>query len=261
MNVKNTALRLAGAAMIAVALAPWVGGAAANAAVTVYLDKKWTGTDSETSTVTQAGCAYAEVQQEHAGQGWHFVLPGGDGLTTFTANFQSAGQVTVTTTETASGVIVQGGKGAVVYTPTDDVLVSLAAFADHAGQGSAATAGNNDMQLSHLCNGEATPTETPTPSVSTTTPATVTTTPATVTTTPATVTSTPASVLATTAKASPAVSVKGTKAGTVKAVLPHTGSGVPVGLLLATSLALLLGGGALMMLPGLAPARGKRRRH
>ena len=44
----------------------------------------------------------------------------------------------------------------------------------------------------------------------------------------------------------PAVSVKGTKAGTVKSVLPHTGSGVPVGLLLATSLALLLGGGALM---------------
>jgi hypothetical protein len=254
MKVKNTALRLAGAAMIAVALAPWVGGAAANAAVTVYLDKKWTGTNSATSNVSQAGCAYAEVQQEHAGQGWHFVLPGGDGLTTFTANFQSAGQVTVTTTETAKGVIVQGGKGAVVYTPTDDVLVALAAFADHAGQGSAASAGTNDMQLSHLCNGEATPTETPTPSVSTTTPATV-------TTTPATVTSTPASVLATTAKASPAVSVKGTKAGTVKAVLPHTGSGVKVGLLLATSLALLLGGGALMMLPGLAPARGKRRRH
>jgi len=68
-------------------------------------------------------------------------------------------------------------------------------------------------------------------------------------------------VLPTTASASPAVSVKGTKAGTVQAVLPHTGSGVPVGLLLATSLALLLGGGALMMLPGLAPARGKRRRH
>jgi hypothetical protein len=256
MNVKNTALRLAGAAMVAVALAPWVGGAAANAAVTVYLDKKWTGTDSATSTVSQAGCAYAEVHQTHAGQGWHFVLPGGDGLTTFTANFQKAGRVTVTTTETAAGVIVQGGSGAVVYTPTDDVLVALAIFADHAGQGSAATAGNNDMQLSHLCNGEATPT--PTPSVSTSSA--VVTTPSTVTTTPAKVT-TPASVLATTAKASPAVSVKGTKAGTVKAVLPHTGSGLPVGVLLATSLALLLGGGALLMLPGLAPARGKRRRH
>ena len=41
----------------------------------------------------------------------------------------------------------------------------------------------------------------------------------------------------------------------------QSGSGLPVGLLLATSLALLLGGGALMMLPGLALARGKRRRH
>jgi hypothetical protein len=258
MNVKNTALRLAGAAMVAVALAPWVGGAAANAAVTVYLDQKWTGTDSETSTVTQAGCAYAEVLQEHAGQGWHFVLPGGDGLTSFTANFQTAGQVTVTTTETAAGVIVQGGKGAVVYTPTDDVLVSLAAFADHAGQGSAATAGTNDMQLSHLCNGESTPTESPTPTASqfsvpvTSTP---------VVTTPAVVTTSATAAVLPTKASTPAVSVKGTKAGTVKSVLPHTGSGVPVSLLLATSLALLLGGGALMMLPGLAPARGKRRRH
>jgi hypothetical protein len=63
-------------------------------------------------------------------------------------------------------------------------------------------------------------------------------------------------VLPTKASASPEVSVKGTKT-----VLPHTGSGVKVSLMLATSLALLLGGGAMMMLPGLAPARGKRRRH
>jgi hypothetical protein len=247
MNVKNTALRLAGAAMIAVALAPWVGGAAANAAVTVNLDDKWIGTNSATSTVSQAGCAYAEVQMTHDGQGWHFVLPGGSGLSEFTASFQSAGLVTVTTTETAKGVIVQGGKGAVVYTPTDDVLVASAAVGGHAGQGTALS-GPNPMQLSHLCNGEATPTETPTPSVSTS--STVVTTPATVATTPA------ASVLPTKASAAPEVSVKGTKT-----VLPHTGSGVKVSLLLATSLALLLGGGALMMLPGLAPARGKRRRH
>ena len=244
MKVKNTALRLAGAAMIAVALAPWVGGAAANAAVTVYLDAKWNGTNSATSTVVQADCAYDEVHLTHAGQGWHFVLPGGSGLTSFTASFQTAGLVTVTTTETASGVIVQDGKGAVVYTPTADVLV--AAFNGHAGQGTAESA-PNEMQLSHLCTGSTpTPTPTPTPSTSSA-PAT---TPATVTTTPA------ASVLPTKASASPEVSVKGTKT-----VLPHTGSGVKVGLLLATSLALLLGGGAMMMLPGLAPARGKRRRH
>jgi outer membrane lipoprotein-sorting protein len=242
MNVKNTALRLAGAAMIAVALAPWVGGAAANAAVNVYLDAKWNGTNSATSTVTQADCSYDEVQMTHSGQGWHFILPGGSGLTSFTASFQTAGLVTVTTTETASGVIVQDGKGAVIYTPTADVLV--AAFNGHAGQGTAESA-PNEMQLSHLCTGS-TPTPTPTPSTSSapvTTPATVATTPA-------------ASVLPTKASSTPEVSVKGTKT-----VLPHTGSGLPVGVLLGTSLALLLGGGALMMLPGLAPARGKRRRH
>ena len=37
MNVKNTALRLAGVAMVAVALAPWVGGSPASAtAPTTY---------------------------------------------------------------------------------------------------------------------------------------------------------------------------------------------------------------------------------
>jgi hypothetical protein len=253
MNVKNTALRLAGAAMMAVALAPWVGGAAAQAAVTVHLDKKWIGTSSASTTVVHDTCSYAELTATHTGTGWHFVLPGGDGLTTFTAYFQSAGALTVTTTETATGVVVQGGKGAVIYTPTDDTLV--AGPSTYPGDGEAADAGTGDMQLSHICTG--TPVETTSAPVTTTAPATT----SAPVTTPATVTTPPASVLATTAKASPAVSVKGTKAGTVKAVLPHTGSGLPVGVLLATSLALLLGGGALMMLPGLAPARGKRRRH
>jgi len=257
MNVKNTALRLAGAAMMAVALAPWVGGVAAQAAVTVHLDKKWIGTSSTTETVVHADCSYAELTATHTGTGWHFVLPGGDGLTTFTAYFQTAGALTVTTTETATGVIVQGGKGAVIYTPTDDTLV--AGPSTYPGDGEAASAGTGDMQLSHICTGT-TPSPTPTPSqqsVPVTSSAPVTTPASTPASTPAT--TPPASVLPT--SATPAVSVKGTKAGTVKSVLPHTGSGLPVGLLLATSLALLLGGGALMMLPGLAPARGKRRRH
>jgi hypothetical protein len=93
----------------------------------------------------------------HNSQGWHFVLPGGSGLTTFTANFQTAGKVTVTTTDSAAGVIVQGGKGAVVFTNGDDVLLNSADFANHPGQGSAATAGTNDMQLSHLCTDAPTP--------------------------------------------------------------------------------------------------------
>ena len=158
MKLRSTMMRLAGAGMIAVAVVPWLGGGSASAAVNVYVAAKWNGTNSATSTVSQAGCDYAEVTDiSHNSQGWHFVLPGGSGLTTFTANFQTAGKVTVTTTDTAAGVIVQGGKGAVVFTNGDDVLVNSADFANHPGQGSAATAGNNDMQLSHLCTDAPTP--------------------------------------------------------------------------------------------------------
>ena len=48
---------------------------------------------------------------------------------------------------------------------------------------------------------------------------------------------------------------------TSAATLPHTGSGLPIGVLLVVSLGLLLAGGALLMLPGLAFQKGKRRRH
>jgi hypothetical protein len=158
MKLRSTMMRLAGAGMIAVAVVPWLGGGSASAAVNVYVAAKWNGTDSATSNVSQAGCDYAEVTDiAHHSQGWHFVLPGGSGLTTFSANFQSAGKVTVTTTDSVRGVIVQGGKGAVVFTNGDDVLLNSADFANHPGQGSAATAGNNDMQLSHLCTGGPTP--------------------------------------------------------------------------------------------------------
>ena len=157
MKLRSTMMRLAGAGMIAVAVVPWLGGAAASAAVTVYVDAKWDGTSSATSTVSQAGCDYAEVTDiSHKSQGWHFVLPGGSGLTSFTANFQTAGKVTVTTVDSANGVIVQAGKGAVVYTAGDDVLLNSADFANHPGQGSAAS-GSNPMQLSHLCNDGVTP--------------------------------------------------------------------------------------------------------
>jgi hypothetical protein len=157
MKLRSTMMRLAGAGMIAVAVVPWLGGASASAAVTVYVDAKWDGTNSATSTVSQAGCDYAEVTDiSHKSQGWHFVLPGGSGLTSFTANFQTAGKVTVTTVDSENGVIVQGGKGAVVYTAGADVLLNSADFANHPGQGSAAS-GSNPMQLSHLCNDGVTP--------------------------------------------------------------------------------------------------------
>jgi len=268
MKFRSTMMRLAGAGMIAVAVAPWLGGASASAAVNVYVDAKWNGTDSATSTVSQAGCAYAEVTAiPHNSQGWHFVLPGGSGLTTFTANFQTAGKVTVTTTDSAAGVIVQGGKGAVVFTNGDDVLVNSAAFANHPGQGSAATAGTNDMQLSHLCNDTPTPPEESTPPASTPPQTTPVTTPATTpVTTPAT---TPATTpVTTTAASTPATSVLPTKVAnspktSVEAVkvpreLPHTGGSDLLGLG-AVSVGLLLLGGALFAAPNLAVQRSDRR--
>jgi hypothetical protein len=158
MKIRSMMMRCAGAGMIAMAVVPWLGAGSASAAVNVYVAAKWDGTDSATSNVSRAGCDYAEVTGiSHKSQGWHFVLPGGSGLTSFTANFEGIGKVTVTTTDSASGVIVQGGKGAVVFTNGDAVLRSTADFAGHPGQGSASTAGKNDMQLSHLCTGAPTP--------------------------------------------------------------------------------------------------------
>jgi len=246
MKLKNTALRLAGAAMVAIALAPWVGGSSASAAApetfnaTVKQDQvPTTAADVENQQTDCPNWAVGDAQDS-----FHFVTDAQYKFTSLTVEF-STGTVTLTT-----GQFGPPDDGhAYVEAPAGATLVNAWATLDPVPAAGSPAA---DFQLSHVCVG--------TP-VTTTTPATVTTTPATVTTTPATVTTTPASVLATTAKASPAVSVKGTKAGTVKSVLPHTGSGLPVGVLLGTSLALLLGGGALMMLPGLAPARGKRRRH
>ena len=239
MKVKNTALRLAGVAMVAVALAPWVGGSTASATAPATYNSMVKQSQVPV-TAANFGSQSTDCPDWTAGGGtdsFHFVADAQLVFDSITVEF-STGTVTAT----------PHSKHAYISAPAGATLVNAwATLSPAPAEGPAA-----DFQLSHVCVG--------TP-VTTTTPATETTTPATVTTTPATVVSTPASVLATTAKASPAVSVKGTKAGTVKAVLPHTGSGLPVGVLLAASLGLLLGGGALMMLPGLAPARGKRRRH
>jgi len=241
MKHKTTAVRLLGALLMAVALLPWVSGTAAQAAVTVHLDKKWIGFNSATGEVQHSDCAYAEIQQTHSGTGWHFVLTGGSGLTTFTAYFQTAGAITVTTTETASGVIVQDGKGAVIFTPTADTLV--AGPSTYPGDGTAAS--GDTLQLSHICTGiPSTPPSTP--------PAT--------TTTPPVTTTTPAAPGTTTAAASPSTSVQGAKNAKPPAVLPKTGSGMSLGTGLAISLGLLLGGAALMFGSGrVALAKGKRR--
>ncbi|HEU4911713.1 MAG TPA: hypothetical protein VFV76_07445 [Actinomycetes bacterium] len=277
MQTKSTMRRVLGAVMITVAIAPWVGGTAAQAAVTVLLAEKWNNTSSTNESLDRSGCQYTELVVSHAGVGWHFVLPGGSGLTSFSANFQSAGTITVTTTDTANGAIVQGGKGAVIFTPSDDTLVGIAAFSGRAGQGTAATSGNNDMQLSHICN-DGLPTVTTSAPATTTTSAPATTTtsaPATVPvagTTSAVETTAETSVLSTkvgtttddsqTPEAT--VSVRGVKTGGGGDVLADTGfGGLPLGMALAVSLGLLLGGATLLLVPGrVTVERSKhRRRH
>jgi hypothetical protein len=295
MQVRKAVLRAAGAAMVICAVAPWIGAGSASASVTVFVAAKWNGTDSATTTaVPSAGCDYTEIKTTHTGQGWHFVLPGGGGLTSFSANFATAGTITVTTTETAAGVIVQGGKGAVVFTPSDDVLTNTAAFANHPGTGTAASAGSNDMQLSHLCGGGVTPPidectnidgnqsevpagyhqnedgtcspddsappSSPPPSTETVTPPTSITPPTSVTppvSTPPTTASQQVSVLPTKKSSTPTTSVLGTKAGSE---LPHTGNSLPVTALVVISLGLLAGGGALVAAPAVARSN-KHRRH
>ena len=250
MKTKSTAVRLFGGLLMAVALLPWLGGTAAQAAVTVHVDTKWIGTSSTTAGVNHADCNYEEIKQAHTGTGWHFVLTGTTGLTSFTAYFNT-GAVTVTTTETASGVIVQGGKGAVVYTSTAATLV--AGPSTFPGDG-ISNGGEDIMQLSHICTG--TPTTPPSTPVSTpvTTPAS---TPAS---TPAK--TPPASVLPTKASSSPSTSVEAVKNKKPPAVLPKTGSGMSLGMALTVSFGLLLGGAALMFFPrGLTVEKGKRRRH
>ena len=244
MKHKTTAVRLLGGLLMAVALLPWLGGAAAQAAVNVHLDKKWIDFNA-TGDITHASCAYDEIEQVHTGTGWHFVLTGTTGLTSFTAYFQTAGAVTVTTTETAAGVIVQGGKGAVIYTNTADTL--KAGPSGYPGDGES-TGGEDIMQLSHICTG------TPTTSPPVTTPPPGTTTP------PPGTTSAPAVAPSTTKAApKPSTSVEGVKNAKPPAVLPKTGSGMSLGTALAISLGLLLAGAALMSLPRRVAVERKRR--
>jgi hypothetical protein len=74
--------------------------------------------------------------------------------------------------------------------------------------------------------------------------------------------SAPASVLPSKATTKATTEVKGVKNRKPPAVLPHTGSGMSLGMALTVSFGLLLGGAALMFAPrGLTAEKGKRRRH
>jgi hypothetical protein len=71
-------------------------------------------------------CSYQELASRTPPMyGWHFVLPGGTAtFDTLTAHFATAGDVSLPGPD---GGFVQDGKGAVVYTSTDDTLTGAVA--------------------------------------------------------------------------------------------------------------------------------------
>ena len=285
MTTKRTAVRLLGAAMMTLAIAPWVGGGSASAitkaAADISVKDSQVPTTAEDVANQQTDCP--GFVEGGAFDVWHFVLDGNThDFVELTAEF-STGNVTITSFGPPSA------KHAYVQTPAGSVLND--AYAD-------VTPNTNlpgDFQLSHVCVGTP-PTTTSAPATTTTSaPATTTTTATTsapVTTTTTATTSAPAttttgsattttaaaaattatsgaSVLPTKVEASEsaaegtevAVAVEGTKTGGGQ--LAATGSGLSVGMALAVSLGLLLGGAALLAVPGrLAVERGRhRRRH
>lgn len=100
-------------------------------------------------------CAFPGLATQTTQWGWHFVLPGGEAtFVSLTAEFEDAGTVTLPGSD---GAFVQDGKGAVIWTATDDTL--LAAEATIEG-----STPQGDFVLSHTC--LPAPTQTPTPEVS-----------------------------------------------------------------------------------------------
>jgi hypothetical protein len=171
--------------------------------------------------------------------GGNYTLDAGTpGVVTITNGTNSGGNFTSTVVITA--VFVKGG------TASKTDLYPAGVFSGSFSSGGLVNEGEQVPAISHVsfCTGPTTPP----PSTPVTTPVT----------TPA---STPAaSVLPT--KASATTEVKGTKNQKPPAILPKTGAGLSLGMALAISLGLLLGGAALMFFPrGLTAEKGKRRRH
>jgi len=172
--------------------------------------------------------------------GWHFVLPGGDAtFVTLTATFETAGEVTLPGPD---GMFVQDGKGAVIYTATDDTLTGAVATIE-------GTTTQGDFVLSHTC----LPVTSPTPSASVT--------PSASETPSASVTPSVSASASETASATPSVEVSGTVLTTAPSesvsptvlgvkqtrntgTLPTTGR-APIVLLMAG--VLLVAGGTLLL--------------
>lgn len=263
MTTKRTAVRLLGAAMMTLAIAPWVGGGAASAA--------------PPSEDCPAGTT--AVAKYNVSGGAYVAEFGGDVVT---VSGTTAGG-TFTSAVPISDVFVKGGTDGKVdhYDPS----VTAGSFDNT----TLINDGGQTPAISHVtfCTGSTSTTSsapaTTTTTATTSAPATTTVTtsaPATTTTTGAATTSAAAAAAATTATSGAsvlptkveasesaaeetevAVAVEGTKTGGGQ--LAATGSGLSVGMALAVSLGLLLGGAALLAVPGrLAVERGRhRRRH
>jgi hypothetical protein len=233
---RKTTVRLLGAAIMGVAITPWLGGGPA-AAVTPQDADIFVKQEQVPVTAAQFGNKATDCPGFAASEPFdyfHFVLDGaGYAFVELTAEF-STGDVTITSFGPPSA------KHAYVKAPAGSTLEN--AYADITPDDAEQP---TDFQLSHVCVG--TPAPPPSsPPVTTTSAA----------------TTTPASVAATTAAAKPTTSVEAVKNAKPPAVLPKTGSGLSLGTTLAISLGLLLGGAALMFgSRRVAVAKGKRRRH
>ena len=241
MKTKSTAVRLVGAAMVAAALVPWIGGGSAAATV----NKATADIFVKDEQVPVKAADFANQQTDCPGfvvggnkDVWHFVLDGNNyDFAELTAEFLGGTTVSVT----------PGDKHAYVTSPAGLTLVD--AYADLTGGVGAVPA---DFQLSHVCTGV------PTPPTTSSAPVTSSSAPVVKS------SSAPASVLPSKATTKATTEVKGVKNRKPPAVLPHTGSGMSLGMALTVSFGLLLGGAALMFAPrGLTVqgTKGKRRRH
>ena len=268
----TTGTRLLGAAMVAAAITPWLGGGSAaavtpaDADIVVKQSQVPTTAAQFSSKTTDCPGFVASEPFDY----FHFVLDGNDySFVELTAEFDT-GDVTVTTFGPPSD------KHAYVKAPAGSVLENAYAdiTPDDEGQPS-------DFQLSHVCVG--------TPSTSTTSSAPVTTSSsAPVTTSSSAPVTTSSSAPVTTSSSAPAgtsssaaaaasssaavsvlpskatsseaeetdVAVEGTKTG---GELAATGAGMPIGMALAVSLGLLLAGAALLFVPRRLEVERKRR--
>lgn len=285
MTTRTTVVRLVGAAMMTLAIAPWIGGGTASAAPE---------NDSDCST-RPAGVpvhATCQILDENTGSNaalhgetWAWrdadnhlhvsaypleALSGSDPvqlcvtkLGPYDASFKCLGS-SVDRVYFGGDLVLDIDLGPLGIAPTDPVFYSI-----HVNQGGKTT-------VSSGSGGGIPTTETSTATTSTST-ATTSTSTATSTSAPATTTSTasvsaaattataetsvlPVKIEATDEETEASVAVEGTKTGSD--ALAATGFSLPLGMTLALSLGLLLGGAALLLVPGrLAIETGRHRRH